>query len=407
MTYASEGRQFDMRLAYAALIAGGTIAAINFGIRSGFGLYMEPISDKLGTGREVFSLAMAVQNLMWGLAQPFAGALADRFGPFKVLFWGGFIYAGGTAWMAVASDPLSFHLSTGVLIGAALAGTSFGLILSAVGQLFPPEKRSWAIGITAAAGSFGQFVFVPATRFMIDWVGWEETIWIGAAIALLMVPLSFVYRSVPPGGSAGASTDQSFGEALSEAFAYRSYWLLIGGFFVCGFHVAFIAVHLPSYVVDIGLSKDLGAWTLSLVGLFNVIGAYSAGVLGGKYSKRWLLSSLYLSRAVLITIFILTPPTTASVLIFGAVMGLLWLSTVPLTSSLVGQIFGTRYMSTLFGVVFLSHQLGAFLGVWLGGRLFDATGSYDLIWWIAIGLSLFSGLVHIPIREQPILRVSA
>jgi MFS family permease len=392
--------EVNMRLAYLALIMGGIIAALAFGIRSGFGLYLGPISIEFGYGREVFALSLAIQNLVWGVAQPFAGALADRYGPFKAIAVGSVLYAGGTILLAYSDTPGLLHLSAGILVGAALAGTSFGIILGAVGQLFPPEKRSFALGVTGAAGSLGQFLIVPAGQALLSAVGWSQSALIMGFVALLMLPLGLVFIKARPKAAPSDVPDQTIGEALREAFALPSFWLLTVGFFVCGFHVAYIAVHLPSFVVDIGLSAETGAWALGLVGLFNVIGSLMAGVLGGRFPKRYLLSGLYLGRALVMTGFVLLPPSEYLVYVFAGTMGLLWLSTVPLTSGLVADIFGPRYMSMLFGIVFLSHQVGGFLGAWLGGYVFDATGSYDLVWWISVGLGVFSGIVHWPIREQ-------
>jgi|GEM_PF-9809 MFS family permease len=395
--------EVNMRLAYLALIMGGIIAALAFGIRSGFGLYLGPISIEFGYGREVFALSLAIQNLVWGIAQPFAGALADRYGPFKAIAIGSVLYAVGTILLGYSDTPGLFHLSAGILVGAALAGTSFGIILGAVGQLFPPEKRSFALGVTGAAGSLGQFLIVPAGQALLSSVGWSQSALIMGLLALLMLPLGLVFIKARPKPPASDVPDQSIREALREAFALPSFWLLTAGFFVCGFHVAYIAVHLPSFVVDIGLSAETGAWALGLVGLFNVIGSLLAGFLGGRFPKKYLLSGLYFGRAVLMTGFVLLPPSELLVYIFAGSMGLVWLSTVPLTSGLVADIFGPRYMSMLFGLVFLSHQVGGFLGAWLGGYVFDALGSYDLVWWISVGLGVFSGIVHWPIREQRVL----
>jgi MFS family permease len=393
-----------MRLAYLALIMGGAIAALAFGIRSGFGLYLGPISLEFGYGREVFALSLAIQNLVWGVTQPFAGAIADRYGPFKAIAIGAVIYSAGTILLSFSNTPGMFHLSAGVLVGAGLAGTSVGIILGAVGQLFPPEKRSFALGVTGAASSLGQFLIVPAGQALLSTVGWNQSAMILGVLALLMLPLGLVFLKARPKPSMSDEPDQTMGQALKQAIGLPSFWLLSAGFFVCGFHVAYIAVHLPSFVVDIGLSAEVGAWALGLVGLFNVIGSLLAGYLGGRFPKKYLLSGLYFGRAVLMTGFVLSPPSEALVYVFAATMGLLWLSTVPLTSGLVADIFGPRYMTTLFGIVFLSHQIGGFLGAWLGGYVFDATGSYDIVWWISVGLGVFSGIVHWPIRGARLLK---
>ena len=396
--------QVNMRLAYLALTLGGIIAALAFGIRSGFGLYLGPISQEFGYGFEVFAFSLAIQNLIWGLAQPFAGALADRYGPFKAIAIGTVLYSAGTITLSFADTPGLFHLSAGVLVGAALAGTSFGIILGAVGQLFPPERRSWALGVTGAAGSLGQFLFVPGGQVLLEAVGWSNSALILGVVALLMLPLGLVFLKARPAASIATRSTQTIGAALHEAFVYPSFWFLCAGFFVCGFHVAYIAVHLPSFVVDLGFSARVGAWALGLVGLFNIIGSYLAGVLGSKFPKKYLLSSLYFGRSIVMTGFVLLPPSELLVYVFAGTMGLLWLSTVPLTSGLVADIFGPRYMSTIFGIVFLSHQIGAFLGAWLGGYVHDALGSYDLVWWIAVALGLFSAIVHWPIRGDAVAR---
>ena len=396
--------QVNMRLAYLALTLGGIIAALAFGIRSGFGLYLGPISQEFGYGFEVFAFSLAIQNLIWGLVQPFAGALADRYGPFKAIALGTVLYSAGTIMLSFADTPGLFHLSAGVLVGAALAGTSFGIILSAVSQLFPLERRSWALGVVGAAGSLGQFLVVPASQALLDAVGWSSSALIMGVVALLMLPLGLIFLKARPAASIVTGSTQTIGAALREAFHHPSFWFLSAGFFVCGFHVAFIAVHLPSFVVDIGLSAQVGAWALGLVGLFNVIGSYSAGVLGDKYPKKYLLSSLYLGRSIIMVGLVLLPPSELLIYVFAGTMGLLWLSTVPLTSGLVADIFGPRYMSTLFGIVFFSHQVGAFLGAWLGGYAYDALGSYDAVWWIAVALGLFSAIIHWPIREDAVVR---
>ncbi len=398
----------NMRLAYIALICGGIIGALSFGIRTGFGLFLEPITADLGTGREVFAFSLALQNLIWGATQPFVGALADRYGAYKAIMAGAVFYVVGTALIAVSQSAEMFHFSAGLLVGIGLSGTSFGIILGAVGQLFPPERRSWALGVTGAAGSFGQFAIVPVAQGLLTSFGWADATLILSIGAALMIPLAFAFIKAKPAPTGGpVEKEMTIREALGEAFGYTTYWLLIVGFFVCGFHVAFIAVHISAYLGDVGLPDGTGAVAISIVGLFNVIGSYMAGVMGGHFSKKYLLSFLYFGRAVVIAVFILVPPSLISVYIFAGTMGLLWLSTVPLTSGLVAQIFGTRHMSMLFGFVFFSHQVGAFIGAWLGGALFDSTGSYDLAWWVAIALGVIAGAVHWPVREQPIVRPAA
>jgi MFS family permease len=381
------------------LIAGCVVALISFGLRSTFGLFMEPLSDARGWGREIFAFAIALQNLVWGLGQPFAGALADRLGAARTLAGGGLLYALGIALMAYTDSPLGIALSGGVVVGLGLAGASFTVVLAAVGRLVPDSRRSVALGITTAAGSFGQFVFAPLGQAFIGGYGWASALMLLAVIALLM-PLCAPPLASRGGTAAAGEREVGFAEALRIAAGHRSYWLLNAGFFVCGFQLAFITVHLPPYLADLGISAGLAAWTIAIIGLFNVIGAFTSGVLGGRHSRRMLLSLLYLGRALATAAFLLAPKTPAVILLFGAIMGLLWLSTVPLTSGLVTVMFGTRYMGTLFGVVFFSHQLGAFIGVWLGGRIHEVTGSYDPIWWLAVVLALFAALIHWPIVER-------
>ena len=401
------GRGWQMPL-FAILLCGSLIVALSFGVRSAFGIFMVPISGELGWGREIFALSIALQNLLWGLGQPFAGALADRFGPMKVVIGGGLLYSAGVLIMSVSTTPMLFHLSTGVLVGFGLSGTGFSIVLAAVGKVVAPEKRSWALGIVTAAGSFGQFAMVPLGQAFLSAYGWQTTVLILGISSLAMLPLAGAFWGIGQRGglSAGPASTQSLGEALREASRHRGFLLLTAGFFVCGFHVAFIAAHLPSFVIDRGLDPRIGAWALGLVGLFNVIGSYTSGVLGGKYSKKYLLSMLYVTRSAVIVLFISFPMTETTVLIFAAAMGLLWLSTVPLTSGIVAQVFGPKYMSMLPGIVFLSHQIGSFLGVWGGGYLYDTTGSYNVVWYCSIALGIFAGIVHWPIDERPLDRLS-
>jgi MFS family permease len=384
--------------------AGCLIALISFGVRAGFGLFLAPMSDAMGWGREVFALAIAIQNLVWGLGQPLAGGLADCYGPARVLIAGGIAYALGVWLMSVSATPLMINLSAGLLVGIGLAGASFAVVLAAIGRSVPEEQRSWAFGLGTAAGSLGQFLLVPLGQGFIAAYGWQTALTLMSLVALLMVPLSAPLAGKP---AASQGPQQSLSEALREAAAHRGYKLLVTGFFVCGFHVAFIQTHLPAYIVDMGVPAAIGAAALALVGLFNIVGSYTAGVLGGRHSKKDLLAGLYFTRSIVIALFVTIPMTTTTVLVFSAAMGLLWLSTVPLTSGLVAQIFGPRYMATLFGIVFLSHQVGSFLGVWLGGYLYDLYGSYDVIWWLSIALGLVAALLHWPIdeREVPRLRV--
>ncbi len=385
------------------LICGSSIVLLSFGIRSSFGLFLQPMTSDLGWGRETFALALALQNLLWGLGQPFAGMLADKWGTRLTLTLGGLLYAAGVYLMSVTSVPWMFHLSAGVLIGLALSATAFGIVLAAVGRAVPVAHRSTCLGIVTAVGSLGQFLLPPIGQAFIATYGWSTALLLMAFGALGMVALA---QAVNAQGSGTLGADeQTLRQALGEASKHPSYVLLTAGFFVCGWHVAFISVHLPAYLADAGISTGVAAWCLSLIGLFNVVGSYTAGVLGGRRSKKYLLSFLYAARSVVILAFILLPLTAGSALLFSAAMGLLWLSTVPLTSGLVAQMFGPRYMGTLFGIVFFSHQIGSFLGIWLGGVLYDRFGSYDGIWWASIVLGLVAALIHWPIDERAVLRL--
>ena len=388
------------------LICGAAIVTLSMGIRHGFGLWLQPVTVERGWSRETFAFALAVQNLAWGLAGPLTGALADRFGAFRLLVAGSVLYALGLVAMGLATSGVAFLGGTGLLIGLAQSGTTYAVIYGVIGRSVAPEKRSWAMGITAAAGSFGQFLMVPVEGGLIAAFGWQEALFILACAVLMILPLAFGLREPKRAPVPGVAT-QSMGAALREAFGDRSFRLLTAGYFVCGFQVVFIGVHMPSYLRDRGLTPGVATTALALIGLFNVFGTYAAGVLGGRLPKRYLLSAIYTLRSVAILAFLLAPLTPLSVYVFSCAMGLLWLSTVPLTSGLVAEIFGVRYLSMLGGFVFLSHQLGSFLGVWLGGRLYDMTGSYDVVWWIAIGLGLFAALVNLPIRERALLRPAA
>lgn len=391
--------------AVIAIACGSFIVMLSFGIRSGFGLFLQPMSLDLGWGREAFALAMALQNLIWGASQPFVGMVADKWGTARTVFVGGLVYALGVYLMATTSTPPELYFSAGVLVGLGLSGTGFGVVLAAVGRSVPAASRSAALGITTAIGSLGQFLLPPIGQALLATYGWQS--------ALILLALGSAAMVLAAGGLRGrvehaaGQIEQSLGEALTEARRHSGYLYLTAGFFVCGWHVAFIAVHLPAYLADGGISAEIAAWCLALVGLFNVIGSYAAGVLGDRLSKKYCLSFLYTARAVLILAFILLPLSAASALVFSAIMGLLWLSTVPLTSGLVAQIFGPRYMATLFGIVFFSHQIGSFLGIWLGGHLYDTYGSYDVIWWLSIALGLIAALLHWPIDERGVARLRA
>jgi MFS family permease len=390
------------------ILCGCLVALLSFGPRSAGGQFLTPLSFANGWGRDVFSLAFAIQNLLWGVVQPFAGAVADRYGSMRVLSVGAIMYGLGLAMMAYATTPAMLDLSAGVLIGFGLAGCSFNLVLSAFGKLVPPQWRSLSFGAGTAAGSFGQFLFSPLARLLIDSFGWQHALMIFAFGMLLILPLSLALAT--PGAAADgreAAASQSFRQALSEAFAHRSYVLLVLGFFTCGFQLQFITVHMPAYLVDRGLSAEVGGWTIGIIGLFNIVGSFSSGWLGTRMPRRYLLSIIYFLRAAAVLAFIMAPVTAASALTFGAVMGLLWLSTVPPTVSLVGVMFGDRWVGMLYGFAFFSHQVGGFLGVLLGGIVFERTGSYDAIWWLSILFGVLSGVINLPIVEKPVVRPAA
>ena len=382
------------------IAAGCLISLLSFGPRSIMGLFLAPMTDAHGWSREIFALSIAIQNIMWGLGQPVAGAIADRYGSGRVLAAGGLVYAAGLALMAWAPNPAWLHVSAGLMVGLGMAAASFTIVLAALGRRVPPEKRSIVFGIGTAAGSMGQFIFAPFGQSMIQNFGWAEALLVLAAVTLV-IPILSIALAGRPGMEGQAIREQSFGQALAEAFAHRSYLLLTAGFFVCGFHVAFIAAHLPAFIADKGLDPRIGAWSLALIGLFNVVGSLGAGFIGQHYSKPIFLSLIYFARAVTIALFVLLPVTPLTVLVFASTIGLLWLSTVPPTSGLVAIMFGPKYLGTLMGIVFFSHQVGAFLGIWLGGRLYDQTGSYDVVWWLGVALGIFAGIVHLPIKERP------
>ena len=386
------------------MAAACAIAMLGFGARSSFGLFLEPMTTARGWGRETFALALAVQNLLWGLALPFAGALSDRFGPPRVLAVGALIYAAGIWGMTTAETASMLQATAGILVGVGVAFTAFSIALAAMAKVVGPERRSLALGLGTAAGSAGQVVFSPLGQAFISGYGWPTALLFLASSALLIAPLAFLLPGSPAVRGAGPAAEQSLPAALREAVGHRGYALLTTGFFVCGFHVAFITVHFPAYVRDLGLSASVGAAAIAVIGLFNIFGSFASGAAGQRWSKKYGLSTIYALRAVAITALMLATKTAAVIYLFSAVMGVLWLSTVPLTTGIVGQIFGVRYLATLFGVVFLGHQLGSFLGVWLGGWLYDATGSYDGVWWAGVVLGLAAALIHLPIDERPIAR---
>lgn len=387
------------------LLCGSIIVTIAMGIRHGFGLWQLPIITENGWSRETFSFALALQNLSWGFFGIFIGMIADRIGAYRVLIMGALCYALGLLGMAYTSSPTTFFLTTGCLIGLAQASTTYAVVYGVLGRNVSAEKRSWAMGIIAAAGSFGQFFMVPVENVLIDWFNWQNALIICAVLSLIIIVLARGLRE-PQHGGGHIAGQQSILQAMGEAFRYRSFLLLMMGYFTCGFQVVFIAVHLPSYVKDFGMAPHVASIALALIGLFNIFGTYSVGLLGQKYQKRFLLLGIYSLRAVAIILFITLPLSPISVYIFAAVMGVLWLSTVPPTNAIVAQIFGVQHFSMLSGCVFFSHQLGSFFGVWLGGYLYDKYGSYDLVWYMAIALSIISALVHIPMNEGPIKRAA-
>jgi MFS family permease len=390
------------------IACGCAIGMLGFGPRSALGFFMQPMSREFAWGRDVFGLALAVQNLLWGLGQPFAGAIADRFGLVRVMSVGALLYAGGLLLMRYSSTPLSLDLGAGVLIGLGLSGCSFNLVLSAFSKLLPAERRGLALGAGTAAGSFGQFLFAPFGVAMIDHFGWQEALTVFAVLMLLIIPLSLALAT-PPATSANvsASEEQSFRTALAEAFGHRSYVLLVLGFFTCGFQLAFITVHLPPFLVDRGIPAQIGGWVIAAIGLFNIIGSLSVGWMQNRLPKRYILSTIYFTRAVATVLFISFPITPFSAIAFGAISGLTWLSTVPPTSALVALMFGTRWLATLYGFAFVSHQVGGFLGVWLGGIVFEKFGSYTPIWWLSILFGVLSALINLPIVEKPVERAVA
>lgn len=388
------------------LLAGCLVAVIGFGPRSSLGLFLTPMSNAHGWGRDVFALALAIQMLLWGAAQPFAGAVADRFGPVLVLSAGAILYAIGIGTMAYAATPGMLDLTAGVLIGFGLSGSSFTIVIGAFGKLMPPRWRSLAFGAGTAAGSFGQFLFSPIAIGLIRAFDWQHALVIFSAVVLLIIPLSLVLATPPTDAkrASGAARQQSFSEAIGEAFGHRSYVLLVMGYFTCGFQLFFITVHLPAYLVDRGLTASIGAWTIGVIGLFNMFGSLLSGWLCDRMPKRYLLSVIYFSRSLAVLAFISLPTSPTTSIIFGAVMGLLWLSTVPPTTGIVAVMFGTRWLTMLTGIAYFSHQIGGFLGVWLGGVVFERTGSYNAIWWLSILFGVLSALINLPIVERPVGR---
>ena len=386
------------------LICGAAVVTLTMGIRHGFGLWLQPMTQEHGWTREHFSFAIAIQNIAWGTAGIFAGMVADRFGAFRVLIAGAVLYALGLIGMAFATSPLLLALTTGVLIGTAQSGTTYAVVYGVVGRNVSAERRSWAMGVTAAAGSFGQFLMVPVEGLLIREFGWQQALVILGLLVTVIIGLAFGLREPGFAGGAAPRREQTIVQAVREAFAYPSFRLLMAGYFVCGFQVVFIGVHMPSYLKDKGLAPEVASYALALIGLFNVFGTYAAGVLGQRLAKRHILAFIYLARSVVIVAFLLAPLSPLSVYLFSGAMGLLWLSTVPPTNAVIAQIFGVAHLSMLGGFVFFSHQVGSFLGVWLGGVLYDRTGSYDVVWLIAIALGVFAAIVNLPVRETAIVR---
>jgi len=387
------------------MIAGCLVAMVGFGVRAIYGLFLEPMSAVRGWDREVFALAMAIQYLLWGIGAPVAGALADKYGPPMVLAVGAVFYALGTWGMAVSQSTWMLHLTGGVIVGIGVAMTAFTIAIAAMAKVVEPDKRSMVLGLGTAAGSLGQVLFSPLAQGFIDGFGWQPALYILAAIVLIIIPLALFLPS-DPSAKGEIEANQTMSDALKEAANHRGFVLLTVGFFVCGFHVAFIAVHLPAYVTDVGLSASVGAVALAIVGVFNIAGSIGAGFAGQRWSKKWGLSFIYAGRAVIIAAFLFAPKTELTIYLFAGAMGILWLSTVPLTSGIVAQVFGARYMSMLFGIVFFSHQIGSFIGIWLGGRLYDTTGSYEPMWWAGFVLGIAAALIHMPINEKPLARLA-
>ena len=405
-TLQSIGLRVTWRTPTVIMFAGCLMAVLSFGPRSALGLFLTPMSQEHGWGRDVFSLAIALQNLLWGIGQPFAGAIADRYGSLRVLSGGALLYVLGLMLMAHAQTPATLQLSAGALLGFGLAGCSFNVVLGAFGKLLPERWRSLAFGAGTAAGSFGQFLFSPLAVVLKDAYGWQTALVMFGGLCLVMLPLSLALATAPNEPRPGAPVPQPLKHALSEALGHRSYILVVLGFFTCGFQLAFITVHLPAYLVDKGLSAAVGGWTIAVIGLFNIVGSLSSGWLAGRMPKRYILSAIYTVRALAVLAFIAFPITPASAIAFGAVMGLMWLSTVPPTNALIALMFGTRWLTMLAGFAFFSHQVGGFLGVWLGGLAFERTGSYDTVWWLAILFGVLSAVINLPVVEKPVVRMA-
>jgi MFS family permease len=400
----SHGRGW--RIPAVIILCGGLVSLVSFGPRATLGLFLTPMSVENGWGRDVFSFALAVQNILWGLGQPFAGAIADRFGTARVLCGGAIVYAIGLLIMAHSTTPLMLDIGAGVFIGFGLAGCSFSIVLAAFGKLLPERTRPIAFGIGTAAGSFGQFLYSPLSVPLSNAFGWQSTLITFAFMMLLVLPLSIALIAPTPERAIGEQRSQSLRHALSEALAHRSYVLLVLGFFTCGFQLQFMTVHMPSYLVDRGLDAEVGGWTMAAIGLFNIVGSLASGWYAARLPKRYILSLIYFARAAAVFAFISFPVSPTTSILFGAAMGLFWLSTVPPTNGIVAVMFGTRWLAMLTGFAFFSHQVGGFLGVWLGGLVFERTGSYDVLWWLSILFGILSGLINLPIVEKPVARLA-
>lgn len=389
--------------------AGIAILIVSLGIRQSFGIFMLPISETFNTGREFFSFTIALQNLLFGVFQPFVGMASDRWGPKRIIILGAISYAAGLYLTSITTDPSWLYISLGALVGFGLSATSYVIVLGAVARVVPAEHTAKAFGLTTAAGSFGMFAVIPGAQSLLSNVGWQSALQVFALLCCLIIAFASFIKTNKVSDSKNSLIDdnQTLKEALKEAFHHRGYWLIHAGFFVCGFHVMFIATHLPSYLADKGLPIATAAMALAYVGIFNIFGSYFWGVMGDKFDKRYVMTSLYLIRSVVIAAFVVLPVTVDTATIFGAAIGFCWLGTVPLTSGLVRQIFGARYMSTLYGLVFFSHQLGSFLGAWVGGLVYDYYGSYEPIWWTTVAMALFAALLHLPINDRPVARLTA
>ena len=390
------------------IVSACLLLMLSFGYRSGFGLFVPSISEANGWSREVISMSLAIQNLVWGVVAVFAGGLADRYGNVRVIVAGAGLYAAGMLMMTLVDSPLLMHTAAGVLVGAGVAGTAFGIVLPAMARAVAEDKQQWALGLGTAAGSFGQFLVVPVAQGLIDQLGWLLALQVLAGSAMLMALLAMPLANQASGeAQPGDLPGQTMKQALAEALRHPSFLLLVAGFYVCGFQLAFVTAHMPAFLQDAGFDASLGAWSIAIIGLCNVFGAYASGLLSGRYPKRDVLVIIYLVRGLAIVAFMLTPLTLTSVLVFSAITGFFWLATVPPTSGMVATMFGTRYMALLYGIVFLGHQLGSFCAVWLGGVVYEQTGNYDLVWWSSAVLALFAALMHWPIREQRVQRLQA